>query len=73
MYFLGYRKGAFVKIYAHDKGKYVKGVVTQLIGVSVTRSKYAFDIDVQLFEPVQGNDARFFSRGTYEPLQMKLI
>lgn len=62
MRILGYGKGALVKVYSEDKNKWIKGAVTGLVGCSVTRKKYDFSLQVQFFEPSQGNDARFFSR-----------
>lgn len=74
VWILGLRKGALVKVYSEDKNKWIKGAITGIVGCSVTRSKYDFSFQISFFEPIQGNDARFFSRSylTEQELREKL-
>jgi hypothetical protein len=73
MFLQGYKKGTLIKSYSSDKQKWLKDVVTGIVGCSVTRKKYDFSFQVQYFEPSQGNDARFFSRGYYEEKDLHKI
>lgn len=62
---LGFYSGVFIEVWSVDKKKWIKSVITQADGVSITNSRFAFDFNVHHFEPVQGNDSRFFSRGSF--------
>ena len=71
LYFLGIKKGTFVKTFSEDKSKFIKGVVTSLNGDSITSTKYSFDISVNWLEPLQGNDSRYYNVGHYTEKQVK--
>ena len=64
-YLIGIRKGIFVKCYSDEKNKTIQGVITQINGNSVSDNKWSEDIQIQWFEPMQGNDSRFYSSGGY--------
>lgn len=64
-YFKGVAVGKFAYVYSEGKEKYIKGVITSLNGVSVSNTKYGFDIGLQLFEPTQGYDSRYYSWGSF--------
>lgn len=61
----GIKKGAFVTIRSTKKKRQIKGVISQLVGESVTKKEFGFDIYIDWLEPLRGNDSRFFSCGAY--------
>ena len=66
MFLKGYRRGSFVRTYSEEKDKVIRGVICGLLGDSITKDRFVFGISVHWFEPVQGNDARYYSSGCYD-------
>lgn len=71
MFLKGYDIYSCVETYSPDKKKVIKGFVFGFAGDSVTRKKFAFDVNIKWIEPLQGNDARFFNSGWYSEKQLK--
>lgn len=67
----GFRVGTIVKIYSQSKKKYIKGCITSISGDSITNNKYEFYFGVNLFEPIQDNDSRYYNWGSYYPKDFK--
>lgn len=63
----GFKVGTIVKIYSSSKNKYIKGCITSISGDSITNSIYDFYFGVNLFEPIQGDDSRYYMWGSYHP------
>ena len=71
MYFKGLEKDIPVKVWSSEKRKYVKGYIQELQGDSGTNENFGFYFQVKSLEPIQGNDARFYSFGTYTEKDFK--
>lgn len=67
----GFKVGTIVKIWSEDKQKYIKCCVTSIEGDSITRKYFEFYLGINLFEPLQGNDSRFYGWGSYSPKEFK--
>ena len=71
MYFKGLKKDVPVKVWSSEKEKFIKGYIQYYQGDSITEEKFDFCVGVNFLEPVQGNDARFYSFGTYSEKDFK--
>ena len=67
----GFRIGTQVKIWSQEKDKHVKGCITSISGDSIDNSIFNFYFGVNLYEPLQGNDSRYYSWGSYHPKDFK--
>ena len=65
MYLKGYEKDVPVKTWSEEKQKFIKGYIQSLSGDSVTKEKFGFDLNVKWLEPIQGNDSRYYTSGSY--------
>lgn len=65
MAILGIEEGVTVWVYSTNKGKHIRGTITNLTGESITSKDYGFDIQIEFDEPIQGNDQRYFTSGSY--------
>lgn len=61
----GIKVGSIVQEYSIDKKKWIKGCVTTINGDSITNNKLMKTIGVNWFEPMEGNDCRFYNWGAY--------
>ena len=61
MFFKGLKTDVPVKVWSSEKRKFVKGYIQGLQGDSGTK----------FLEPIEGNDARFYSFGTYTEKDFK--
>ena len=71
MYFKGLEKDIPVKVWSSEKRKFVKGYIQGLQGDSGTNENFGFYFQVKFLEPFEGNDARFYSVGTYTEKDFK--
>ena len=67
----GLRVGTIVKIHSQEKDKYIKGCISLISGDSISDIKYDFYFGINLFEPIQGNDSRYYNWGSYRPKDFK--
>ena len=67
----GFKIGTIVKIWSQEKNKYIKGCISTISGDSITDKEYDFYFGANLFEPLQGNDSRYYSWGSYYPKDFK--
>lgn len=65
MRLIGIKPGTFYSVYSETKKRNIKGIVTNLSGNSINRAKFGFDIHIHWLEPIDGNDSRYFSSGSY--------
>jgi len=61
----GIKKGTFFSIYSEEKKRNIQGVVTSLSGESIDKNQFCCDINIIWLEPLQGNDTRYYSGGSY--------
>ena len=61
----GIKKGTLFLIWSEDKKKWIKSVVTEFYGDSINNNTFSFQIGINHLEPIQGNDSRYFSWGSY--------
>lgn len=63
---LGYKKGRIVQIESDQKKKVILGTITGVGGYSVSRFDLAVDIEIDWFEPLEGDDSKCYSYGAYD-------
>ena len=71
MFFKGLKTDVPVKVWSSEKRKFVKGYIQGLQGDSGTNENFGFYFQVKFLEPIEGNDARFYSLVTYTEKKKK--
>lgn len=67
----GFKVGTIVKIWSEEKRRFIKGCVTTVQGDSINYKDYDFYLGINLFEPIEGNDSRYYTWGSYSPKEFK--
>ena len=70
LFIKGIRKRKLVYTYSEDKRK-VFGCITNINGTSSTDKIYGFTIYIDWFEPIYGNDNKYYRYGSYYYKQFK--
>lgn len=65
MWIKGIKVGTLVQTWSDDKNKIIRGCITYFSGCSISETKYQFDLGITWFEPIQGNDSRYYNQGSY--------
>lgn len=65
MWFKGLRPGTIVYEFSDTKNRAIEGVIIRYEGDSVNMETYSFKCCVRFFEPIKGNDPRYYNEGWY--------